>query len=100
MTTDTDTDTTESDLRQLAIVHLRKRREFLQHLVVYAVVNLVLNLIWLFTTPDGFYWPMFPLLIWGIGIIFHGLDAFSLVFSPASPSEERIHREVERLVRR
>jgi hypothetical protein len=88
--------TTESDLRQLAIGHLRRKREFVQHLAVFVVVNLVLNLIWLFTTPGGFYWPMFPLFIWGIGIVFHAMD----VFSPASPSEEKIQREIARLTRR
>jgi hypothetical protein len=96
----TDTDTMGSDLRQLAIGHLRKKREFIQHLAVYVVVNLVLNLIWLFTTPGGFYWPMFPLLIWGIGIVFHAMDVFSPVFSPASPSEEKIQREIGRLTHR
>jgi hypothetical protein len=96
----TDPGTTESDLRQRAISQLRKRREFAQHLAVYAVVNLVLNLIWLFTTPDGFYWPMFPLLIWGIGLVFHALDAFSSVFSPEPPPEEKVQREITRLTRR
>ena len=95
-----DTDTMGSDLRQLAIEHLRKKREFIQHLVVYVVVNLVLNLIWLFTTPGGFYWPMFPLLIWGIGIVFHAIDVFSPMFSTTSPPEEKIQREITRLTRR
>jgi 2TM domain len=95
-----DTDTTGTDLRQLAIGRLRKRREFMQHLVVYVVVNLALTLIWLFTTPGGFYWPIFPLFVWGIGIVFHALDVFSPMFSPAQPSEEKIEREVARLTRR
>ena len=59
----------------------------------------MLGLIWLFTTPGGFYWPMFPLLIWGVGIVFHALDAFSTVFS-ATPSEEQIQGEIGRLTRR
>jgi hypothetical protein len=96
----TDTDTTGSDLRQLAIGRLRKRREFVQHLVVYLVVNLVLNLIWLLTMPGGFYWPMFPLLIWGIGLVFHAVDAFSPMFSAGPPSEEKIQREIGRLSHR
>jgi hypothetical protein len=96
----TDTDTTVSDVRQLAIGRLRKRREFVQHLTVYLVVNLVLSLIWLFATPGGFYWPMFPLFIWGIGIVFHAMDVFWPVFSSASPPEEKIQREIERLTRR
>ena len=95
-----DTDTTGTDLRQLAIGRLRKRREFVQHLVVYVVVNLALNLIWLFTAPGGFYWPIIPLFVWGIGIVFHALDVFSPMFSPALPSEEKIEREIARLARR
>jgi 2TM domain len=94
------TDPIGNDLRQFAIDRLRKRREFIQHLAVYVVVNLVLGLIWLFTTPGGFYWPMFPLFVWGIGLVFHALDAFSPVFSSASPSEEKIEREIARLTRR
>lgn len=69
-------------------------------MAVYTVVNLVLSLIWLFTTPGGFYWPMFPLFAWGIGIVFHAMDVFSPVFSKASPSEETIEREIARLTRR
>jgi hypothetical protein len=84
-----------SDLRQLAIGRLRKKRDFAQHLVVYLVVNLVVSLIWLFTKPGGFYWPMFLQLAWGIGVIFHAMD----VFVPASPSEEKIEREMARLAR-
>jgi hypothetical protein len=96
----TNTDPTGNDLRKFAIDRLRKRREFSQHLAVFVVVNFVLGLIWLFTTPGGFYWPMFPLFIWGIGIVFHALDVFSSVFSSAAPSDEQIEREIARLTRR
>ena len=87
--------TQEPDLRAAALIRLRKKREFLQHLTVYVVVNGTLVLIWLATTPSGFFWPMFPLLGWGVGIIFHGLD----VYAPEQPSEERIQREMNRLSR-
>ena len=83
------------DLRAAAVARLHKKREFLQHLTVYVVVNGALTLIWLFTTPGGFFWPMFPLLGWGIGVIFHALDAYA----PSSPSEERIQREMNRMNR-
>jgi hypothetical protein len=96
----THTEPRENDLRQVAITHLRKKREFLQHITVYAVVTVVLTLIWLFTTPGGFYWPMFPILIWGIGVAFHAMDVFTSVFTPASPSEQQIEREIGRLTHR
>jgi hypothetical protein len=96
----TDTNHPSPDLRQLAIDRLRKRREFFQHLIVYVVVNIVLGAIWFITTPDGFYWPVFPLFAWGIGLVFHALDVFSSVFSSAPPSDERIEREITRLTGR
>lgn len=89
----TEMPTPDADLRAAAITRLRKKREFYQHLVAYAVINLSLVAIWLLTTPGGFFWPVFPLLGWGIGIIFHALDTFA----PASPSEKRIQREMRRL---
>ena len=87
MTDDLSTEMT--DLRKTAIARLRKRREFLQHLAGYVVVNGVLTVIWLLTTPDGFFWPVFPILGWGIGIVFHALDAFA----PPMPTEQQIQRE-------
>jgi len=85
-----------ADLREVAIGRLRKKRDFVQHLAAYTMVNLVLTVIWWLTTPDVFYWPIFPLLGWGIGLAFHAIDTFA----PAAPSEERIRREMDRLAHR
>ena len=92
----TGTFTSDPELRKAAIDHLRKKREFWQHAFVFVVINVAINLIWLFTTPGGFYWPMFPLFGWGIGLAFHAWD----VYAPTPVSEERIQREIERLTRR
>lgn len=85
-----------AELRQLAIQQLRKKRDLQAHLIAYVLVNLFLNGIWLLTSPGGFYWPMFPLLGWGIGLVFHIWD----VYAPATPPEDRIRREMQRLDRR
>lgn len=82
-----------ADLRQLAITRLRKVRDLQAHLLAYILVNLFLNGIWLFTNPSGFYWPMFPLFGWGIGVAFHVWD----VYAPETPPEDRIRREMDRL---
>jgi hypothetical protein len=86
----------QTHLRELAIARLRRRRDFFMHATAYVVINLALSAVWLLTTPDGFYWPMFPLLGWGIGIIFHGIDTFL----PAAPAEEKVEREMRRLAQR
>ena len=82
-------------LRQLAISQLRKKRGLQAHLLAYLTVNLFFNAIWCLTTPGGFYWPVFPLLGWGIGLAFNVWD----VYRPDRPSEEDIEREMQRLSR-
>jgi uncharacterized membrane protein len=87
-------ETIESDdLRTLARSRLVKRREFTAHLAAYVLVNVFVVAIWAFTGA-GFFWPVFPILGWGIGVFFHSWDTFS---EPLS--EDRIDREVERLRR-
>lgn len=81
------------DLRAMARSRLIKRREFAAHIAAYLLVNASFVAIWAFT-GTGFFWPVLPILGWGIGVFFHGWDTYS---EPLS--EERIDREVERLRR-
>jgi hypothetical protein len=81
------------DLRALAKSRLVKRREFTAHIAAYLLVNASFVTIWAFTGA-GFFWPVLPILGWGIGVFFHGWDTYS---EPLS--EARIDREVERLRR-
>ena len=82
-----------AELRQLAIKQLRKKRDLQAHVLAYVLVNLLLNGIWFLTMPGGFYWPMIPLLGWGIGVAFHIWD----VYAPETPPEEQIQREMDRI---
>ena len=50
---------------------------FYAHLIVYIVVNAVLVLINLLVTPR-FLWFLFPLIGWGIGLLFHAVFGFGL----------------------
>ncbi len=85
----------QDPLRLAAINQLRRKRALQAHLLAYVTVNVFLGGIW-WATGAGFYWPMFPLLGWGIGLAFHIWD----VYSPSVMSEERIQREMRRLSHR
>jgi uncharacterized membrane protein len=54
----------------------RLRKGFLIHLTAYLAVNLMMVAINLVTNPEKlwFYWPMAG---WGIGILAHGIAAYS-----------------------
>ena len=85
----------EVDLRGRALGQLKKKSDFRVHLLIYALVNAMLVLIW-WMTGAGFFWPIFPLAGWGIGVVANAIDAFVL----DEPTEEQIVSEMERLRRR
>lgn len=84
----------ESALRRRAEQRLAAKRGLMAHVLAYVLVNGSFVTIWYATNPDAFFWPMFPILGWGIGLVFNIWD----VYSP-SPSEERIRAEMDRLRR-
>ena len=81
-------------LRRRAVKTLKKRRDFKSHLLVYMMFNTFLVLVWLVTTgPDGFFWPVFPMVGWGIGVVMNAWD----VYRPEEFSEDEIAAEMRRL---
>jgi uncharacterized membrane protein len=85
----------QTNLRQQAVESLRKRSDFRVHLLSYVMVNTFLVIIWA-VTGAGFFWPIFPIAGWGIGIVFHAWDAYGR----GVPTEEQIRVEMDRLSRR
>ena len=86
-------DTREQAVRDRAIAHLKKRRDFVGHLLVYVLVNTFIVVIWAVTGANGFFWPVFPIAAWGIGVIMNAWD----VYGRREITEEDIHREMEHL---
>jgi 2TM domain len=85
--------TPDMALRETAMKHLKKRRDFYGHLLVYALVNGFLVAIWATTNAHGFFWPIFPMVGWGIGVVMNAWD----VYRTDEFSEEQIRREMERI---
>lgn len=89
---DQQVDTTEEILRERAVKHLKKRRDFTGHLLIYVLVNSFIVVIWAITSA-GFFWPIFPMAGWGIGVVMNAWD----VWHGEEFSDEQISREVERM---
>lgn len=81
----------EKELWKLA----KKRVGFKRHFATYLIINTFLWLLWYFTDRNnesaGVPWPIFPMLGWGIGILFSFLNAY--VFT----SKDSVEREYEKL---
>ena len=72
---------------------MEKKRDFKTHLFIYLLVNAVLIGIWAIATPDALFWPIFPLLGWGIGVAANAWDVFAR--KPITDAE--IEREQQHL---
>jgi hypothetical protein len=83
----------EPDMRERAIKRLKKRRDFHGHVLIYTLVNAFLVVIWAVTNPDGFFWPIFPIVGWGIGVIMNAWD----VYFAEDFDEEDIEREIRHI---
>jgi len=71
---------------------LKKRRDFRGHVLVYVLVNAFLVAIWAMTGPHGFFWPVFIIGGWGIGVV---MNAWDVYWRPGI-TEEDIQHEIER----
>lgn len=83
---------TEEELREQALASLKKKRDFRGHVFIYVAVNAVLVVIWA-VTSRGFFWPIFPILGWGVGVAANAWD----VYGRKPIGEDEIQRETERL---
>jgi hypothetical protein len=71
---------------------IKQRRELQTHAVVYLIVNLALIAIWA-VTWQGFFWPVFSLAGWGVGLAIH-----AWVVLGKSMEEDEIAEEIDRRI--
>lgn len=58
----------------------QRRASFKRHLLIYLVMSAFFWIIWYFNGRHmghrGIPWPVWPMLGWGLGIVFHYLGAY------------------------
>ena len=95
MATTIDETNQDKALRERALKRLKKQRDFRGHLLVFVLVNAFLVVIWALTDLHGFFWPVFPIVGWGIAVVLNAWDAYG----SDQFGEEQIRREMRRLQR-
>ena len=90
------TDTREQAARDRAIAQLKKRRDFRGHLLVYVLVNAFLVAIWAITSDHGFFWPVFVIGAWGIGLVMNAWDVYWRRDITEADIQQTMRREHER----
>jgi hypothetical protein len=82
-------------LRERAVRRLKKKSDFRIHLLIYVMVNAFLVVVWAMT-GSGFFWPVFPMAGWGIGVVANAWDAYGRDV----PTESQISHEMQKLSER
>lgn len=82
-------------VRTRAVRQLHLRRGLQAHILVYALANLTQIVVWWAYTPEQFFWPLWSVLGWGIGLVFHVWG----VYAGSQLDEARIEREMNRIER-
>jgi hypothetical protein len=69
----------EDERRERTIARIKAKRDFTWVAIIFALVGLVLVMIWFFTTRDSvdaFFWPIFPILGMGLALAARWRNAF------------------------
>lgn len=83
---------TDEERYRKAKERVEAKMGFFVHLAVYVAVNIVLYYI-NSTTSSGYRWHIWPLMGWGIGVLFHGAGVF--IFSGRF-KEKMIEKEMRK----
>ena len=84
--------------REQAIKRINAKNGFKIHLLVYLIINSISVLSWAVSEagkplPAGFFWPIFLIVGWGVGLVIHGY----VVYRGNTYTEEQIQREMKKL---
>lgn len=87
-----------SDLRARAEKRADAKIKFYKNLHAYVIVNVILAVINWICTPE-FWWVLFPVFFWGIGVFVDFLRAFVLTdkFDSEEYREKKIQEEMQKL---
>lgn len=78
--------------RALAIKRIEEKHSFGVHAFTYLVVNAMIVIVWMMT-GSTFFWPIFVIGFWGMGLAIHGYNAYrGNVYT-----ETEIQKELERM---
>ncbi len=86
--------TDDVELRRLAIRRADMKLAFRSHLMAYVVVNAGLVAIYVMTSFGDYFWPIWPMLGWGIGL---GTHAVSVYMNGENIRDRLIEEELEKL---
>ena len=84
----------EEEVYEVAKKRVKAKRDFYGNFGAWAIVNIILVIVWALTDVTGYMWFLWPLCIWGFFVLVHFVQAF--VFKPKS-EKGAIEKEAEQI---
>ena len=81
---------------QEARKRVKKLKSFYSNLVSWIVFSIFFIFLNLFTSR-GYFWAIFPILGWGIGVAFQAFDVFGLPGFGKNWEEKALQKEIDRI---
>lgn len=75
---------------------VQKKHDLFINVIIYIVVNLMLIFIW-FMTGEKFFWPIFCMLGWGVGLATMAIDVVRFINNKGY--SDKVEREYQKLKR-
>ena len=66
------------------------------HAIIFLIINVLLCVIYCFTTPGGYFWPLWSIVGWGVGLILH-VVVIGAVLSSTRRKQDLVEKEYEML---
>lgn len=87
---------TNDRLREAARKRIKGRRSFWNMVVLFVIVAIILNAVWLLTSGIGsHYWPAWPMVGLGIAILFSAFGTFGPGSRPIT--DDAIDAEIRKM---
>ncbi len=86
----------EEEVYEIAKKRVKAKKDFYGNFGAWAIVNIILVIVWVLTDVSGYPWFLYPLCIWGAFVLIHFVQVF--IFKPKS-NIVAIEKEAEKIKR-
>lgn len=90
---------TEREIYERAKKKVNAKKGFFVHFTCYAIFTIFLFTLNMRTSPE-FWWSLFPILGWGMGVVGHYTNVFGLPFAGGDWEEKELEKEMKKLEKR
>ena len=84
----------EEQIYEEARLRVKARKDFYSHLSAWAIISVILFIVWAITSFGGYPWFLWPVCIWGIFVLLNYIRVFVI---KQKSDKTAVEKEVEKI---